>query len=233
MLKRLKFLLARLFESLLYRSIRLYCLTFRLSVENEREWMEILRAGGRVVICTWHQQFFAAIRHFKRYEARRPALMISLSRDGEFIAAIARRSGWFPVRGSSSRGGEEALARMVERLRLTGLAGHVVDGPRGPAGRVKTGLVRLARAADAVIVPFSVSADRAWFMRSWDRFMVPKPFARVCLRFERPVRPGPSDDPEAIETERRRVEEIMRPALLGQAAAPAASTRHVGGTPQG
>ena len=214
MLKSLKFLLARLFESILYRLIRLYCLTFRLTVENEREWMDILEAGGRVVICTWHQQFFAAIRHFKNYEAWQPALMISLSRDGDFIAGVARRSGWFPVRGSSSRQGEEALSRTVERLRLTGMAGHVVDGPRGPAGRVKTGLVRLAREAGAVIVPFTVSADRAWLLRSWDRFMVPKPFAWVRIRFDRPLPPPPAGTAEELEIARGRVEAVMRPGLI-------------------
>jgi len=213
MLKRIKFLLARLSLFLLYRLIRLYALTFRLTVENERAWMDILEGGGRVLICTWHQQFFAAIRHFKNYAAYEPALMISRSRDGDVIAGVARRSGWFPVRGSSSRGGEEALAEMVERLQLTRLAGHVVDGPRGPAGRVKTGLIRLAQAADAVIAPFSVSADRAWTMNSWDRFMIPKPFARVRLRFQPPIRLEPATTGEEMEVQRLMVEQTMLPGL--------------------
>jgi lysophospholipid acyltransferase (LPLAT)-like uncharacterized protein len=214
MLKSIKFLLIRLSLFLLYRLIRLYSRTFRLTVENEKAWMDILEDGGRILICTWHQQFFSAIRHFKHYEAYQPALMISQSRDGDFIADIARRSGWFPVRGSSSRGGEEALGLMVERLKLTRLAGHVVDGPRGPSGRVKTGLIRLAQAADAVIVPFTVSADRTWTMNSWDRFMVPRPFARVRLRFDVPVRLKPADTPEEMEEQRRRVETIMLPGLI-------------------
>jgi len=213
MLKAVKFLLARLSLFLLYRLIRLYALTFRLTVENEGAWMDVLEAGGRVLICTWHQQFFAAIRHFKNYDAYEPALMISRSRDGDVIAGVARRSGWFPVRGSSSKGGEEALAQMVERLKLTRLAGHVVDGPRGPAGRVKTGLIRLAQAADAVIAPFTVSADRAWVLNSWDRFMIPKPFARVRLRFEPPVRLERTETAEEVEAQRLRVERILLPGL--------------------
>ena len=214
MWKSIKFLLARLLVFFLYRLIRAYSLTFRFTVENEQPWMEHLRGGGRVLICTWHQQFFAAIRHFRNYEPYRPALMISKSRDGDFIAAVARRSGWYPVRGSSSREGEKALALMVQRLKLTRLAGHVVDGPRGPAGRVKTGLIRLAQAADAVIVPFSVSADRAWHMKSWDRFMIPKPFARVRLRFDRMISLEPADTAEQMEEQRLRVETRMRPGLI-------------------
>jgi len=102
---------------------------------------------------------------------------------------------------------------MVDRLKLTRLAGHVVDGPRGPAGRVKTGLIPLAQAADAVIVPFTVSADRAWTMNSWDRFMLPKPFARVRLRFDRPIRLEHTETVEEMERQRCRVERVMLPGL--------------------
>jgi lysophospholipid acyltransferase (LPLAT)-like uncharacterized protein len=176
--------------------------------------MRIVEGGGRVLLCTWHQQFFAAIRHFRNYRRYRPALMISKSRDGDVIARVAERSGWMPVRGSSSRDGEAALALMAQHLRETGLAGHVVDGPRGPAGRVKAGLVRLALAGDAVIVPFCVVANKPWHLRSWDRFLVPKPFSRVTLRFLEAVAVGPISGPEQIEAERQRIERLMLPALI-------------------
>jgi len=60
----------------------------------------------------------------------------------------------------------------------------IVDGPKGPSGIVKAGAIRLAHAADAVIVPFSVSAEKAWYFNSWDKFLLPKPFSKVFLRFE-------------------------------------------------
>ena len=139
MLKSIKFFLVKLLLFFLYRVIRAYSWTFRMEVENEDTWMNHLRNGGTVLLCTWHQQFFSAIRHFKMYEPYRPALMISKSRDGDFIASIAQRSGWVPVRGSSSKEGDKALREVVQRLLETKLAGHVVDGPRGPAGTVKPG----------------------------------------------------------------------------------------------
>ena len=213
MFKRLKYMLLRLFLGLLQLLIRLYSCSFRLTVENEEAWMNHLQGGGRVLLCNWHQQFFAAIGPFRRYASYSPSLMISMSRDGDFIAAVARRQGWYPVRGSSSRGGSEALRKMVERLRLTGLAAHVVDGPRGPAGQVKPGLVLIAQQADALIVPFSVTASRAWYLKSWDRFLVPKPFAQVCLRFEPPIRLDPAETREALEEQRRDIEARMRPFL--------------------
>ncbi len=199
---------------LMYRLIRAYLWTLRLTVENERTWMEHLENGGRVLLCTWHQQFFAAIRHFRNYSAYKPALMISRSRDGEMIAGVASRTGWDPVRGSSSRGGKEALGEMVEKLRQRGLAAHIADGPRGPAGELKAGAIRLAREGDAVIVPFHIFPEKAWYFNSWDHFMLPKPFSRVTLRFGDPISLPDIESPQAFEEQRRFVQNTMLPYLV-------------------
>ncbi len=169
--------------TVLYHAIRSYSATYRLSVENEQPWMERVKTGNAVIICCWHQQFFAAIRHFKNYSHYRPPLMISRSRDGEVIAGVAVRTGWDIVRGSSSSGGRDALGEMAKKLRERKIAGHIADGPRGPAGIIKAGVIRLAQQGNAGIVPMYATADRAWYFNSWDRFMIPKPFARVTLRF--------------------------------------------------
>lgn len=207
---------SRLFLAFLYRFIRAYAWTFRLEVENETPWMAYHQSGGRVLLCTWHQQFFAAIRHFQSYRSYRPGLMISQSKDGEIIASVAARTGWDPVRGSSSRGGLKAMRQMIDKLRQTRLAGHIVDGPRGPAGIIKSGLIRIAHAADAVIVPFYVSADRAWYFKSWDRFMLPKPFSRVKLRFGEMIRLAADEgDDGQFEAQRLQVEKVMLPGFQG------------------
>ncbi len=209
-------ILSKPFLAFLYRFIRAYAWTFRLEVENEAPWMTHLQNGGRVILCTWHQQFFAAIRHFQNYRAHRPGLMISRSKDGEIIASVAKRTGWEPVRGSSSRGGIEAMRELIEMLRRTRLAGHIVDGPRGPAGVVKSGLIRIAHAADAVIVPFYVSADRAWYFNSWDRFMLPQPFSRVRLRFGEMIRLAATEDETEFEAQRAAVEQTMLRGFQGK-----------------
>ena len=203
------------FQRFLYFFIRLYSWSFRFTVENEEEWKEHLRNGGRVLLCTWHQQFFSAIRHFKNYESYRPSLMISRSSDGDIIAGIARLSGWYPVRGSSSKDGRKALREMIRRLKASGLAAHILDGPRGPLGKVKAGAIQLALINDAVIVPFYVSADRAWFFNSWDRFFIPKPFARVHLRFDSPVHLVRSRSETEFENQRKQLEDMMAPELRG------------------
>jgi lysophospholipid acyltransferase (LPLAT)-like uncharacterized protein len=200
--------------TLIYRLSRIYLATLRLRIENEATWLDHLHQGGKVLLCAWHQQFFSAIRHFQAYGKYSPGIMISRSRDGSMVAGVARRSGWHPVRGSSSRGGKEALREMIQHLERFRLAGHIVDGPRGPAGEVKAGVIRMAQAAGAVIVPFYVSADRCWLASSWDRFLVPKPFSKVTLRFDAPFHVEKDLDHGGFEHQRRRLEAIMRPGLI-------------------
>ena len=214
-----KTLTSEAFLALLYRFIRTYSATFRITVVNEKPWMDHLQRGGSVLLCTWHQQFFAAIRHFQNYRDHKPSLMISKSRDGVIIAGVARRTGWRTALGSSSRSGTEALKEMIRNIRESRLGAHVLDGPRGPAGKIKPGVIRLAHAADALVVPFYTSADRAWYFNSWDNFLLPKPFSRVTLTYGDMIRFNPTTDPDEFESQRIRLEEIMRPGLQGRLAA--------------
>ena len=208
-----RFLASEAFISLFYRLILFYSWTFRLKIENDKDWMDYRRNGGVVLICGWHQQFFSAIRPFKNYKTFKPSLMISQSKDGEIVAKMALRNGWNPVRGSSSKGGMEALKKMIANLKENKLGAHIVDGPRGPSGVVKAGVIRLAHAANAVIVPVSVSAEKAWYFNSWDKFLLPKPFSKVILRFGEMIQFDRVKDREVFERHRTRLEEIMIPAL--------------------
>lgn len=197
------------FQGFVYHFIRLYSATFRLTVENEDEWMDYVKNGGRVLLCVWHQQFFSAIRYFKNYQKYAPGLMISRSADGDLIAGVASRTGWRPARGSSSKGGRSAMMEVISHLKETGLAAHIMDGPRGPIGKVKAGAVSIALAADAVIVPFYISADRAWYFNSWDKFFIPRPFAKVTLRYDKMIRLHPPGDESEFEAQRQQIENIM------------------------
>ena len=208
-----RFLTSELFISFLYRFAQAYSWTFRLKIENENEWMDYLKNEGTVLICIWHQQFFSAIRHFPNYKKFNPSIMISRSKDGEIVAGIAKQGGWHPVRGSSSRGGKEALKNMIANLKKTRLAVHIVDGPLGPSGKVKAGAIRLAHAADAAIVPCCVYAENGWHFNSWDKFLLPKPFSKVLLRFGKMIKFDKVKDKEAFEKQRLQLEDIMLPAL--------------------
>ena len=211
MLKKYRYTVAGKVQGTFYHLIRAYSWTFRLQVVNDKPWQEHLRNGGRVLLCCWHQQFFAAIRPFKNYANYHPCLMISQSKDGDIIAEVAEKSGWQTIRGSSSRAGGRALKEMIGHLKKSGLAAHVVDGPRGPAGVVKAGAVSLARAAGAVAVPIHATCDRAWYLNSWDRFMLPKPFARVVLRFGEMIDLTSGGGDGDFEASRLRLQEAMQP----------------------
>jgi len=200
----------RPFFTLAYRLIILHCWTFRTTVVNEQNWLGPYRDGQRVLLCGWHQQFFSSLGYFNRYRFARPAIMISRSRDGDLVSQVAQRAGWHPVRGSSSRGGFTALKEMIKHLRKHRLAGHILDGPQGPAGHIKPGIIMMALAGRAVIVPGYMDVDRYWQLHSWDRFIVPKPFARVTFHFEKPFYPQKNQD---YEQQRKALEAILQPRL--------------------
>ncbi len=211
--KRLKFIIyTRPFILFAYYLIRTYSATFRLTVENEKAWQAMFNKNRVVILVTWHQQFFSAIRHFKTYARYNPGLMISKSQDGDLIAGVANRTGWHTPRGSSSRGGKEAMGEMIHHLITHRFGAHILDGPTGPMGKVKPGIIKMGLETHAVLVPFFTDADKAWFFNSWDRFMLPKPFARVRLYFSDPIplcREGEHD----FEAQRQKLEQRMLPGL--------------------
>ena len=208
-------LASKAFQFVLYKLVGMYSRTFRLTVENEEPWLSVLDRGGKILICAWHQQPFVAIGYFKKYQKYRPSLMISRSIDGEILAGVAKLIGWHAVRGSSSKGGKSALKEMIRALKTTRLAAHIMDGPRGPIGIVKAGAIRLALGADALIVPCYVSADRAWFFNSWDKFFIPKPFSNVTLRYDTPMQLEYPASESEFEALRQRVEMVMYKELKG------------------
>jgi hypothetical protein len=205
----------KLANKIIYWIATCYCATFRLSIVNEESWLKYLDEGGRVLICAWHQQFFSAVRHFKKYAKYHPTLMSSKSHDGEIAAGISRQIGWYPVRGSSSRDGGFALKEMADRLKKYGMAGLLLDAPRGPAGTVKPGVIKLAQIADAVIVPGYVQVEKAWYFKSWDKFMIPKPFSRVTIIFCDMIKLPPMLTETDFENQRLMLEKLLRPHLNG------------------
>jgi lysophospholipid acyltransferase (LPLAT)-like uncharacterized protein len=142
-----KILSSRFVQWLLFKFIRIYSLTLRFEVQNEDAWLvEYLHNNGRIILCAHHQQFFSAIRYFQKYKKYKPGIMISRSNDGEFISAVANRTGWITVRGSPSKGGDKGLNSMIDHLTEHRLAGHIIDGPRRPFGIVKPGVIRMLMA---------------------------------------------------------------------------------------
>jgi lysophospholipid acyltransferase (LPLAT)-like uncharacterized protein len=186
--------------------IRIHASTLRVQILGLHHLEERLARGLPVVLAGWHQRFYMGILPFQRY---RPVIMISRSRDGDRIAPVVARLGWRSVRGSSSRGGREALAALIGAVAGGAIGAHIVDGPRGPARRVKPGVVELAHETGAAIIPVSLSARRRWEAPSWDRFQVPLPFTRVRIEVHPPIEVRRQLSPAEQEEVREAVEKQL------------------------
>jgi len=142
-------------------------------------------------------------------------LLISRSRDGSLVSALGRKMGFGIVRGSSSRGGASAAREIVKVLRAGNQVAITPDGPKGPPEAVKKGVSLIARRAGVPVIPCGVSAFPALHLKSWDRFTVPLPFARVVISEGRPIMPErctPHTLNAAINSEARRAELVASPA---------------------
>jgi lysophospholipid acyltransferase (LPLAT)-like uncharacterized protein len=113
--------------------------------------------------------------------------LISRSGDGEYIARVVERWGYHAIRGSSSRGGGPALREIVKAARAGNSIAVTPDGPRGPRQKLKRGVLTAAQLSGLPLLPVSAAATRAWWMEGWDRFLVPKPFSRLYVRYGNPV----------------------------------------------
>jgi lysophospholipid acyltransferase (LPLAT)-like uncharacterized protein len=191
-----------------YHLLNLYSKTVRVRFENHEAVADHLEKKGRIIIGSWHQRFFGGF-YLPKIFKRPICIMISRSRDGDFIADVVRRIGWLPVRGSSSRGGKEASREMVQGIIENRLGGHIADGPTGPPRVIKPGLIALAQKTGAAITEAFVYYENPFIFNSWDRFMIPKPFSRVVLRFGPLVFVPEKTEEEEFEALRRSIEEEM------------------------
>jgi lysophospholipid acyltransferase (LPLAT)-like uncharacterized protein len=159
----------------------------------------------------WHNRLLVSAYMFERYfPARRGAAMASRSGDGEIISAIISCFGLRPIRGSSSRGGARALVEM-KRAHDDGFDVAITpDGPRGPRYRVNPGIVKLAQLTGGKIFPMHIAYSRCWRLKSWDGFMIPKPFATVEITFAPLHAIAPTATEEEFEAVRAKFEEALR-----------------------
>lgn len=173
-------------------------------------------APGPLVLGTWHGGLLIAAVCWRDRDLVIP---VSQSRDGDRIDAVLRRLGFAKsARGSSSRGATALLRELIRRVRAGETIGMLPDGPRGPSGVAKPGVVALGRATGARLVPVGVAAAPVWRFGSWDRARLPRPFARVRCVYGEPLRVPRDATPEALEAERARFEaELHRLDALAEA----------------
>lgn len=201
--QRVQFWLA---TNLAGRCLRLLLRTCRLRILSPEQVQTYLVERKPAIGVTWHRGAIYFLYFFGPY---RPAIMVSRSKDGELLARFIALMGGIPVRGSSSRGGGEALRGMAELVNTgeVSFAATVADGPRGPRYQAKAGMIQLAALTGLPLLPIMWSADRVWtFRKAWDRTMLPKPFAKVVAKAGRELRYPPDLSREQLEAARLELE---------------------------
>ena len=139
----------------------------------------------RFIAAFWHSRILLISYLYKGWNA---AILVSQSKDGEFIARLLQRQGHETIRGSSSKGGLRALSTLIRNLKEKNRpAGIIPDGPQGPRFKVQPGVIMLAKKTGYPILPISYSAEKAKIFSSWDRFILPYPFTRCQLIYGDPV----------------------------------------------
>lgn len=164
--------------------IRAVAMSWRYRVADAPEYASAVATGERFVYAFWHSGLLPlALSHCDEGIA----VLVSQHRDGELITRLIHRLGYVTGRGSSTRGGDQGVREMLGWAEQGRHLAITPDGPRGPAERVKDGLVYLAARTGRRVVPIGLGTRPAWVLRSWDRFRVPRPFARVVVMHGAPI----------------------------------------------
>lgn len=189
--------------------------TWRITRVNDAPWRAMQSEARPFVFSLWHGELLPLVVEHRDQGVR---ILVSEHGDGEVIAQIARRLGLATIRGSSSRGAARALLAMCDALRGGANVAVTPDGPRGPAHSYASGALVAAQRADVPIVAIGVCATRAWRLRSWDAFLIPKPFSAVTIAYSDPVYVDAPDARAAAE-QTARFEDLMQATAVRARAA--------------
>ncbi len=212
--------------------LRIWGATWR--IDEDRERLEALRAKtgkGAVILSFWHNRL---VMFTYGTRGRGFCVLRSSSKDGRLIAAVLERLGTRSVAGSTSRGGAAGLRALVKLAREGVVTAVTVDGPRGPRGRVKSGIIQLAALSGLPIIPSAAAPRRARLLGSWDRTILPLPFTRIKMRYGMPIHVERPAGKEEIERARAELERSMTTLTdeldIGQGRTPIAPSKREAGS---
>ncbi len=173
--------------------------TWRFVAHDDAYWRELAQSGRPFVFLLWHDVLLPLLWRHRRQGI---AIVVSDGKEGRYLADYAERIGYGLVSGSSSRGGTRALLGAIHQLDAGVPVAFTPDGPVGPRHEIKPGVVRAAQKTGAPILPLHAMAHPAWRLHSWDRMVVPAPFARVQVGYGAPFHVGAGADALAAGIER-------------------------------
>jgi lysophospholipid acyltransferase (LPLAT)-like uncharacterized protein len=204
LLRKLKIRLAgRVLPALIYRIVRLLYASMRIRVVGGEIPRQFHDRGEGVIVVFWHNRLLMCPF---AYMGKDMNVLVSRHGDGEIMVNAMKGFGFRPVRGSSSKGGAEALRELVRLVLNNSDLGITPDGPRGPREEVKLGVAHVARITGRPILPLSFASSRSKRFNSWDRFLLPYPFSRGVFVWGEPLY---SRKGEPLEVFRLRIEEAL------------------------
>ena len=157
----------------------------------------------------WHNRLLTLPPLTPKSFRGRMAVVVSLSRDGEYITDILRSLGFHTLRGSSSKGGTKVAKQIIEHAKNGGSMVLTPDGPRGPKYNVKPGFIRLASACGIPIIPMTLNSKQHWTLKGWDQTQIPKPFSKAEFILGEPLHIPSQVSKEETETLVQRVEDAL------------------------
>ena len=164
--------------------LRVWGMTLRFEASPE-SLKALAKVDESIAFVMWHNRLFISPEIFRRYRKGRNFYgLVSASKDGAWLDVLYSLLGMRTVRGSSSKGGREAVTALVNVMKLGNDIGVTPDGPRGPLYDFKAGCLIVSRRAHSPILLLGAEFSSAWRLNSWDRFYLPKPFSRVRLHCE-------------------------------------------------
>jgi lysophospholipid acyltransferase (LPLAT)-like uncharacterized protein len=155
----------------------LYGFTWRIKWRGTENLKEAKKISGKIIYAFWHSRLLG-LCYAHRFQG--VGIMVSKSFDGEWITRLVTKLGYKTYRGSASKDGASGLLEMIKDPPEGDFA-LTVDGPKGPAEKVKPGAITLASKAALPVVPITIIAEKAWCLKSWDRFMLPIPFTTITV----------------------------------------------------
>ena len=200
-----------LLTNLMAGYLRLVYATLRWTRENqavaETVWADSLASNSGAILALWHSRVPVGPNAWPQGPDKpRIRVLVSQSRDGEFIARVIAKLGLPSIRGSSlkktdtakNKGGEQAFRDMVKWVRDGGAMAITPDGPRGPVEELQKGAVALARVTGAPVLFVGIAMRPCIRLDTWDRTIIPLPFAKAAMVWDGPAVAGRDDDPDAL-----------------------------------
>ncbi len=200
---------ARWLIALGFRLLQIWARTLRFEIDD-RLGVVAKPVNENYIGALWHNRlliFPFVLRRF--FPNRRGAALISASRDGDLLADAIKRFDFDVVRGSSSRLGASAILQLTDVLASGRDVVITPDGPRGPAYELGPGIIFLAQKSGAPVAPVNMEYSNCWRLKSWDRFILPRPFSKVRVIIGQSHHVRSTTTPEEFETERLRLQDAM------------------------